>query len=74
MTPMGDPTFTHRVYPYRKPSRPSVCPGCGRCNECGNGPYYPRPYPYPNYPSPTYPYPNTIGPMWVSNINTDSLT
>lgn len=72
MTPMGDPTFTHRVYPYRKPNRPSVCPGCGRCNECGNGPYYPRPYPYPTFPHiPTH---VPTGPVWASNINTNCLT
>jgi hypothetical protein len=29
----------------------SVCPGCGRCRQCGQpAPIYPRPYVYPAQP------------------------
>jgi hypothetical protein len=44
-------------------SPPSVCPGCGRCNDCG------RPYAAPVAPLPSYPvYPWGPGygqPIWM---------
>ena len=52
---------------------PHICPGCGRCKDCGR-PYETQPYnPWPGYPNPyigdplpnpwggTYWGPNTIG-------------
>lgn len=44
----GDPKPSSSTNYFGMPPRPRVCPGCGRCNTCGHGPYYP-PYPYPYY-------------------------
>jgi hypothetical protein len=47
------------------PAKPNVCPGCGRCKECGQ----PVPALAPVYPWPVYPWPYTLtpyGPVWIS--------
>lgn len=60
---------------------PHVCPGCGRCKDCGR-PYETQPFtPWPGYPrpyigDPVYPW---LGPNWNEisggmNVNTPTVT
>ena len=63
-----------------------VCPGCGRCRECGrrSTPYqtypyvYPYGYPYvspwPNYPQPYVgdPMPGQVGAITITNYGADT--
>jgi hypothetical protein len=47
----GTVGITGGYYYYPQPYVPNVCPGCGRCKDCGQ----------PNIPQPT------VGPYWGWN-------
>lgn len=58
------------TYPNGFPqAAPSVCPGCGRCKDCGQ-PYAAPPAPLPSYP--VYPgWPGYVGPIWQVGVGED---